>query len=104
MAKKILRINMSELKASYEAVPEKWSRWAGRAMTSAITCDEVDPMCHPLGPNNKVIISPGWVTGSPAAPSEGRTSCGEILLDLRLLQSLHTSSRLPEVRLNSSAE
>lgn len=76
MAKKILRINMTGLKAVYEDVPEKWSRWAGRGLTSAIVCDEVDPMCHPLGPNNKVVIAPGWVTGSPAAPSSGRTSFG----------------------------
>lgn len=76
MPKKILRIDMTNLKATYEDVPVKWSRWAGRALTSAIVCDEVDPMCHPLGPNNKVVIAPGWVSGSPAAPSSGRTSFG----------------------------
>ena len=76
MSKKVLRINMTTLKATYEEVPEKWSRWAGRGLTSAIVCDEVDPLCHPLGPNNKVVIAPGWVTGSPAAPSSGRTSFG----------------------------
>jgi aldehyde:ferredoxin oxidoreductase len=76
MAKKILRINMSELKATYEDVPEKWARWGGRGLTSAIVCDEVDPTCHPLGPNNKLVIAPGWVSGSPAAPSSGRTSFG----------------------------
>jgi aldehyde:ferredoxin oxidoreductase len=76
MPKKILRINMTDLKATYEDVPVKWSRWAGRALTSAIVCDEVDPMCPPLGPNNKIVIAPGWVSGSPAAPSSGRTSFG----------------------------
>ena len=76
MTKKILRINMTDLSATYEDVPEKWSRWAGRGLTSAITCDEVDPLCHPLGPNNKLVIAPGWVTGTPAAPSSGRTSFG----------------------------
>lgn len=76
MARKILRINMEKLTATYEDVPEKWSRWAGRALTSAITCDEVDPLAHPLGPSNKLVIAPGWVTGSPAAPSSGRTSFG----------------------------
>ncbi|MEA3351222.1 MAG: aldehyde ferredoxin oxidoreductase C-terminal domain-containing protein [Chloroflexota bacterium] len=73
---KILRINMTDLEATYESVPEKWERWAGRGLTSAITCDEVDPTCHPLGPNNKLAIAPGWVTGTPAAPSSGRTSFG----------------------------
>jgi len=76
MPKKILRINMSTLKFAYEAVPEKWARWAGRGLTSNIICDEVDATCHPLGPNNKLAIAPGWVSGSPAAPSSGRTSFG----------------------------
>jgi len=76
MAKKVLRIDMSKLEATYENVPEKWSRWAGRALTSAIVFDEVDPTVHPLGPHNKLVIAPGWVTGSPAAPSSGRTSFG----------------------------
>jgi len=72
---KILRINMSKLEATYEDVPEKWARWGGRGLTSAIVCDEVDPLCHPLGPNNKVVFAPGWVTGTPA-PSSGRLSVG----------------------------
>ncbi len=76
MAKKILRINMKDLSATYEDVPEKWARWAGRGLTSAIVCDEVDPKCHPLGPNNKLVIAPGWATGTPAAPNSGRTSFG----------------------------
>ncbi|MBN1149216.1 MAG: aldehyde ferredoxin oxidoreductase [Anaerolineales bacterium] len=76
MAKKILRINMKDLSAKYENVPEKWARWAGRGMTSAVVFDEVEPTCHPLGPNNKLVIAPGWVTGTPAAPSSGRTSFG----------------------------
>jgi aldehyde:ferredoxin oxidoreductase len=76
MAKKILRIDMTELKAAYEDVPVEWARWAGRGLTSTILFDEVDPTCHPLGPHNKLVIAPGWVTGSPAAPSSGRTSFG----------------------------
>ena len=76
MARRILRIDMTNRKASYEEVPEKWKRWAGRGLTSAITADEVDPTCHPLGPNNKLVIAPGWVTGTPATPSSGRTSFG----------------------------
>ncbi len=76
MAKQILRINMSKLEAAYEPVPEKWAKWAGRGLTTAIVYDEVDPTCHPLGPNNKLVMAPGWVSGSPAAPSSGRTSFG----------------------------
>jgi len=76
MAKKILRINMGALSYEYEKVPGKWAKWAGRGLTSAIVANEVDPTCHPLGPNNKLVIAPGWVSGTPAAPSSGRTSFG----------------------------
>lgn len=76
MAKRILRINMTDLTARYEDVPEKWHRWGGRGLTSAITFDEIPPTCHPLGPNNKLVIAPGWITGTKAAPSSGRTSFG----------------------------
>jgi len=76
MTKDILRIDMSRLTAVREKLPEKWARWAGRALTSAIVFDEVDPTCHPLGPYNKLVFAPGWVTGTPAAPSSGRTSFG----------------------------
>ncbi len=76
MARKILRIDMGDLSYHYEDVPAKWARWAGRALTSAIVADEVEPTCHPLGPSNKLVIAPGWVSGTPAAPSSGRTSFG----------------------------
>jgi len=76
MTKKILRIDMAGPGFKYEEVPTRWQKWAGRGLTSAIVYEEVDPQCHPLGPHNKLVISPGWVTGSPAAPSSGRTSFG----------------------------
>jgi aldehyde:ferredoxin oxidoreductase len=76
MTKQILRIDMSGPSYRYEPVPEKWQKFAGRGLTSAIVFEEVDPGCHPLGPHNKLVIAPGWVTGSPAAPSSGRTSFG----------------------------
>jgi aldehyde:ferredoxin oxidoreductase len=37
--------------------------------------DEVPATCHPLGPNNKLIFSPGVVTGTPA-PTSARISIG----------------------------
>ncbi len=67
---------MADLSFKYEEVSSKWAKWAGRGLTSAIVADEVDPTCHPLGPNNKLVIAPGWVSGTPAAPSSGRTSFG----------------------------
>ncbi|GFP27808.1 aldehyde:ferredoxin oxidoreductase [Candidatus Hakubella thermalkaliphila] len=72
---KILRVNMSDLTCSFEDVPQKYRYLGGRGLTSAITCDEVPPTCHPLGPNNKVIVATGVVTGT-AAPTSGRISIG----------------------------
>ncbi len=31
----------------------------GRALTSAIVSQEVPPLCHPLGEDNKLVIAPG---------------------------------------------
>jgi len=72
---KILRINMTDLTAKFEDVPEKYKLRGGRGLTSAITCNEVPPTCHPLGPNNKVTFATGIVTGT-TAPTSGRISVG----------------------------
>jgi len=72
---KILRVNMSDLTAKFEAVPDKYKFLGGRGLTSSITCDEVPPTCHPLGPNNKITFAPGILTGS-SAPTAGRLSVG----------------------------
>ncbi|MFC1951763.1 aldehyde ferredoxin oxidoreductase family protein [Chloroflexota bacterium] len=72
---KILRVNMTDLTAKFEDVPEKYRLVGGRGLTSAITCDEVPPTCHPLGPNNKVTFATGIVTGT-SAPTSGRISVG----------------------------
>ena len=66
---KFLRINMTDRTATYEDVPEKYELMAGRWLTSTFTADEVPPMAHPLGPNNKLILSPGIVSGSAAPTS-----------------------------------
>jgi len=72
---KILRVNMTDLTAKYEDPPEKYALWGGRGFTTAVTYHEVLPTCHPLGPLNKLVIAPGWVSGT-AAPTSGRTSFG----------------------------
>jgi len=72
---KILRVNMTDLTVALEGVPEKYKNMGGRWLTSSIVCDEVDPMCHPLGPNNKLVFAPGIVTGT-AASTSARLSVG----------------------------
>ena len=72
---KIMRINMTDRTYTFEAVPEQYELLAGRGLTSTIIHDEVDPMCHPLGPKNKLILAPGIVTGT-GAPTSSRISVG----------------------------
>ena len=45
----------------------------GRGLTSAILSKEVNPLCHALGPENKLVIAPGLLSGSPRWPSLPRT-------------------------------
>jgi len=66
---------MTDRDSCWEDVPEKYKHLGGRGLTSSILCDEVDPLCHALGPNNKIIFAPGIVTGTSAA-SSGRISVG----------------------------
>jgi aldehyde:ferredoxin oxidoreductase len=75
LSKKILRVDMSKLKAKFEDFPEEYATMGGRALTSTIVSKEVPPTCHPLGPNNKVVFAPGIVTGA-TAPTSGRISVG----------------------------
>lgn len=72
---KIFRVNMTDLSVKVEEVPKKWERLGGRALTSAIVGEEVDPNCHPLGKRNKLVFAPGLLSGT-IAPSSGRMSVG----------------------------
>ena len=72
---KIIRIDMTALKVTTEAVPAEWVTLGGRSLTSTVVAAEVPPTCHPLGPNNKLVFAPGTLSGTPAANS-GRMSVG----------------------------
>ncbi len=71
----ILRVNMNDQSFRVEALPEAYKFLAGRALTSTIIAEEVPPLCHPLGSNNKLVFSPGIVTGT-TAPTSARISVG----------------------------
>ncbi len=75
MTDKIFRVNMSDLTTRVEEVPAAWAGLGGRGLTSNVVAAEVEPTCHPLGKNNKLVIAPGLLSGTPAANS-GRLSCG----------------------------
>jgi len=72
---RIIRVNLAELTSRIEDVPPEWAGLGGRALTSTIISQEVDPGSHPLGPNNKLVFAPGLLSGTSAANS-GRLSAG----------------------------
>ncbi len=73
----ILRINVGTdggPKASTEPVGA-YAGLGGRALTSRMIFNEVPPLCHALGPENKIVIAPGLLSGTAAGQS-GRLSIG----------------------------
>lgn len=72
---KIIRINMTDLSSRVEEVPKDLIGFGGRSLTSRIVAREVEPTCHPLGKDNKLVFAPGLLSGTAAANS-GRLSVG----------------------------
>jgi aldehyde:ferredoxin oxidoreductase len=74
---KVVRVDVAKSSISYEVIDEnsKFYRVGGRALTSLVVAEEVPPNCDSLGPENKLIISAGLITGGSAACS-ARTSVG----------------------------
>ena len=72
---RILRVDMTDRTAALEPLPKRYKHRAGRWLTSSIVHDEVPATCHPLGPNNKIVFSPGIVTGT-SSPTSSRISVG----------------------------
>ncbi len=74
---KIIRIDVGAAggaKAVVTALGD-YEGMGGRGMTSMIVSTEVPADCHPLGPENKLVIAPGLLSGS-AASTSGRMSFG----------------------------
>ncbi|MBM3130533.1 MAG: aldehyde ferredoxin oxidoreductase [Chloroflexi bacterium] len=61
-----LRVNMTDRSAKLEGVPAQYKNLGGRGLTSSLVAEEVPPLCHPLGPNNKLVFASGIITGTPA--------------------------------------
>ncbi len=73
--KKLLRVDMTSLKARIEEVPDYLRRLGGRGLTSALVSKEVPPECDPLGVENKLVFAPGILAGT-IVPNTGRLSVG----------------------------
>lgn len=61
---KLIRVNVSKGDIKIIASPVEWDKLSGRALTSKIVADEVNPTCDPIGPNNKLVIAPGLLAGT----------------------------------------
>ena len=74
---KILRIDVGAAGGPKATVTElgAYAGMGGRGMTSMVVSTEVPADCHPLGPENKLVIAPGLMSGS-AASTSGRISVG----------------------------
>ena len=72
---KILRIDLARSAVAETAVPEAYHLLGGRALTSRIVLDEIDPRGHPLSPANRLVFAPGLLGGT-AVTTSGRTSFG----------------------------
>lgn len=71
----ITRVNMTDRTVTVEPAPKAYNTLAGRGLTSTVVAKEVPPLCHPLGPNNKLVFAAGIVSGT-SAPTSARISVG----------------------------
>ena len=62
---KLIKVDMSTKTARAEAVPEAYLGLGGRGLTAIMINTEVPPTCDPLGPENKLILAPGTLSGTP---------------------------------------
>lgn len=59
----VWRIDTANQKSILEEVPSTWEQLGGRALIARVLLDEVNPLCDPLGPYNKLILAPGLLVG-----------------------------------------
>lgn len=69
--RKILRVDLSKGSCTTEALNMTWAKdYLGqRGLASKYLTEEVDPACDPLGPDNKLIMATGPLTGTMASTS-----------------------------------
>ncbi|UMZ73761.1 aldehyde ferredoxin oxidoreductase C-terminal domain-containing protein [Natranaerofaba carboxydovora] len=71
----LLRVNMKEGKITDEQLNNELQRIGGRALTSHVVSQEVNPNCDPLSGENKIIFAVGPFAGTNLTCS-GRLSIG----------------------------
>jgi len=61
---KFLKVDMSTKSVNVEDVPQEYMGLGGRGLTSIMINAEVPAKCDPLGPENKLIVAPGVLSGT----------------------------------------
>ncbi len=61
---KLLRVDMTGQAVHTEDVLESYAGLGGRGLTSTLVNREVPPKCDPLGPENKLVFAPGFLSGT----------------------------------------
>jgi aldehyde:ferredoxin oxidoreductase len=72
---KILRVTLDRKITTLEDIAPEWQYLGGSALIAKILNKEVPPLCDPLGPENKFIVTCGPLAGT-RAPQLGRVSIG----------------------------
>jgi aldehyde:ferredoxin oxidoreductase len=72
---KLLRVDMDQLQVQWEDVPVQYERLGGRGLIAKLLLEEIPPACDALGPNNKLIVTPGLLGGAGVVAA-GRLSVG----------------------------
>jgi len=62
---KFLKVNMTSGTIETQPVSDGYENLGGRGLTSIMIHAEVPPGCDPLGPENKLIFAPGYLSGTP---------------------------------------
>ncbi len=61
---RIIKIDMNNQDIKDIDVPQEYMGLGGRGLTSLMINKEVPPTCDPLGPDNKLIFAPGYLSGT----------------------------------------
>lgn len=72
---RILRVDMNKHSVRWEEVPAKFQKLGGRALIVKVLLEEVPPTCDALGPDNRLLFTPGLLGGAGVAAA-GRLSVG----------------------------
>jgi aldehyde:ferredoxin oxidoreductase len=62
---KIIRVNLTNKSIETREVPQEYAGLGGRGLTSNLINNEVPAACDALGPDNKLVFAPGFLSGTP---------------------------------------